>query len=126
MAAIESKTVSFIKRLLNRKDFTIDQLTTNGETPLNYAIQKGSHDIVKFLIDGTMVNINTLGIDNQTPLQRAIKCYKDHNDHYDRYGFHGIPNPKNPYLPIVKLLYACKGIQVSEMDDSNLKALKII
>lgn len=126
MAAIESKTVSFIERLLNRKDFTIDQLTTNGETPLNYAIQKGSYNIVKFLIDSAMANINTLGIDNQTPLQRAIKCYKDHNYQYDPYSYHGIPNPKNPYLPIVKFLYSCEDIQISEMDDSKLKALKII
>ena len=126
MAAVESKNLTFVKLLVNRKDFTVNQSTTNGETPLNYAIQSGSQNIIKFLIDGNIVNINTPGIDNQTPLQKAIKCYKDYNDHHDRYSYHGIPNPKNPYLPIVKLLYAYEGIQVSEMDDSKLKALKII
>ena len=126
MAAIESKDVDLIKQLLKRKDFTIDQLTTNGETPLNYAIQKGSHNIIKFLVDGEMVNINKPGIGNQTPLQRAIKCYNDNNDNYDPYSYHIIPNPKNPYLPIIKLLYACEGIQISESDTTKLKALKII
>ena len=49
MAAIESDTVSFIKLLINRPDFTIVQLTPTGETPLEYARKIDAKNIIKYL-----------------------------------------------------------------------------
>ncbi|WP_448217097.1 ankyrin repeat domain-containing protein [Endozoicomonas sp. 2B-B] len=51
MAAIESNALSFIQLLLKRSDFTLDQLTTEGDSPLDYARKKGAHTIVEFLSD---------------------------------------------------------------------------
>ncbi|WP_257252870.1 ankyrin repeat domain-containing protein, partial [Endozoicomonas sp. SESOKO3] len=51
MAAIESDALSFIQLLLKRSDFTLDQLTTEGDSPLDYARKKGAHTVVKFLSD---------------------------------------------------------------------------
>ncbi|WP_422133806.1 ankyrin repeat domain-containing protein [Endozoicomonas sp. ALD040] len=51
MAAIESDALSFIQLLLKRSDFTLDQLTTEGDSPLDYARKKGAHTIVEFLSD---------------------------------------------------------------------------
>ncbi|WP_422452272.1 ankyrin repeat domain-containing protein [Endozoicomonas sp. ALC066] len=51
MAAIESDSLSFIQLLLKRSDFSLDQLTTEGDSPLDYARKKGAHTIVEFLSD---------------------------------------------------------------------------
>ena len=51
MAVIEADAVSFIKLLLKRHDFTLDQLTTEGDTPLDYARKKGADNIIKYLSD---------------------------------------------------------------------------
>ncbi|WP_422137992.1 ankyrin repeat domain-containing protein [Endozoicomonas sp. ALC020] len=51
MAAIESNALSFIQLLLKRSDFSLDQLTTEGDSPLDYARKKGAHTIVEFLSD---------------------------------------------------------------------------
>ncbi|WP_422413752.1 MULTISPECIES: ankyrin repeat domain-containing protein [unclassified Endozoicomonas] len=51
MAAIESDSLSFIQLLLKRSDFTLDQLTTEGDSPLDYARKKGAHTIIEFLSD---------------------------------------------------------------------------
>ena len=37
MAAIESNNVTFVELLLKRPDFSVNQLTPDGDTPLSYA-----------------------------------------------------------------------------------------
>lgn len=50
MAAIESNNVTFVELLLKRSDFTVNQLTPDGDTPLSYANKIGaSDDIVRIL-----------------------------------------------------------------------------
>lgn len=50
MAAIKSNNVTFVELLLKRSDFTVNQLTPDGDTPLSYAIKIGvSDDIVRIL-----------------------------------------------------------------------------
>ena len=44
MAATESNNVTFVELLLKRPDFTVNQLTPEGDTPLSYAKKIGAAD----------------------------------------------------------------------------------
>ncbi|WP_257296163.1 ankyrin repeat domain-containing protein [Endozoicomonas sp. YOMI1] len=68
MAAIESDAVSFIKLLSKRPDFTIDQLTTKGETPLEYARKIGAQNIVKYLSTDISKNSGDTSQSRKRPL----------------------------------------------------------
>lgn len=125
MAVIEFKVESLAKLLLRRRDFAFNQLTTKGENSLNYAVQMGSDDIVRLLINDAKVDINTPGLDNKTPLSRSIYCYNQFNDRVDFRPLVGVANHKNPYLPIIRFLLTCKGVQVSAQDSFKLDMLAI-
>lgn len=57
MAAIESNNVTFVELLLKRPDFSVNQLTSDGDTPLSYAKKIGAaDDIVRILCE----NLNYL------------------------------------------------------------------
>ena len=67
---IEEGHYSKIRRMLNKKDFELEQHDENGQPPLHVAIQEQKEDIAKLLLEHG-ASVESVGFHKWTPLQIA-------------------------------------------------------
>ena len=70
--AIKKKDFETFKKIIEEKEITdLNLLGNNGETPINYAVKYGTPEIVGYLIDKGICNINEVIGSEPTPLMVA-------------------------------------------------------
>lgn len=68
---LEKKNIELVKQIIEDKGITdLNVISDTGETPLNYSVKYGTPEIVEYLIDNGLCDINQVE-DSPTPLMVA-------------------------------------------------------